>query len=1113
MTTETFLAPDHTSSPWANALMFGVLSFALTLFCVELIKVSGQISPLWFSTALMTILVFRQPNKLLPLQLACCVLGIAVANALVLGYSFTAIRFPLLNLAQALLGGLLLRALLDRKTPLDSLLSWSKMFVAVGLFTPLVGGLLACWMLSASGHASFRFVSIWVISESIGMLALGPVCLLWQRDYLRKAINQNQLFETLLTLLSTVVVCYCVLRYLPWPFTFVMVVLFYSAIRLPRLEAFIVFLATLSMMMLMLALHLLDMSSENGGVVTNMPWLPFLLAIIPSHMMALVMHSFREEKKHISESENRFRTAMEYSAIGMALVSPQGKWLQVNKSLCTLLGYQECELKAMDFQQITHPEDLDVDLAQVNALLRGDIETYSLEKRYFRKDGQIVWALLAVSLVRDSEYLPLYFISQIEDFTDLKKTEEVNRLLMQRVTLANEAGGVGVWDWNLKTGKMSWDKRMFQIYGLPENGLATYLTWANSLHPADRQMAIDAFDDAVKTSSPIDLVFRIETATDTRYIHSQAMMMLDDKGDVERMLGINQDVTNMRRLTDALYQEKERMHITLDAIGEAVISTDEEMRVTFMNPVAESMSGWKQESAAGKPIGDILRITHGSLGPEMENRLLCELTQSKSASKLEQELVLHSSSGDQFDIHYSITPLKTLEGDNIGSVIVIQDVSESREMMRRLSYSASHDMLTRLPNRVSFEQRLKQMLQTASEQNRQHALIFIDLDRFKAVNDSAGHAAGDALLREISGMMQHHLRSSDFLARLGGDEFGVLLQDCPPDNAREVTDRIVKAVNDYRFLWEGRLHRVGASAGITMLDDSNCSASEVMAQADLACYNAKHSGRGQLSVFESHLLSDLKPALSRAENERIIAQQPMRLRVWAVAPPRKIQSVSFYLAEMQLFTPEGEEIDEVSFRAGLHDDDLMAALDRKRVVEFFQQYAAGVIGKELTVILPLSAAGLHDESFIAETTALSGRANLPGKWLYFSLPSEALLNADEQTRRNVEHLRDSGCGIVLNNFGRNLDAFNQLPVELIDYLILSHDLIANVHCNLMDEMMVSILQGHAQRLNIATLAGPAELPVALTTLSTIGVDCVWGGAIADRQPLSALLNNSDFAIK
>ena len=1110
MTTE-ILVPSKRTTEWFRALLLGCVSFALTLFCLELIKVSGHISPLWFSTALMTVLVFRLPLASLPLILLSCFIGIVLANGLVLGLTIASVKYPLINLLQAIMGGSLLRVMLDRQSPLGSLLSWSKMMVAVGLFTPLLGGLLAAWTAAMSGHASFRFFSTWVISEVIGMLALGPVCLLWRNDYFRNARQHNALFETLLTLIVTLVLSYFSLRYLPWPFTFVVLVLFYSAVRLPRFEAFVVFLATMSMMTLMLALGLLNVHTSRGGALSNAVWLPFLMALIPSHMMALVMHSFRKEKKHISESETRFRHAMEYSAIGMALVSPEGDWLQVNKSLCRLLGYQESELKKLNFQQLTHPDDLHADLMQVKALLLGELESYTMEKRYLRKDGEIVWALLTVSLVCNNDRLPLYFISQIEDISELKKTEEVNRRLMHRITLANEAGGIGVWDWSLTTGKMSWDKRMFQIYELPEDGQATYLTWANSLLAADRQMAIDAFDVAVKTSTPIDIQFRIETVQGIRYIRSQGNLVLDEKGNVERMLGINQDVTAMRQLSEALYEEKERMHITLDAIGEAVISTDEEMRVIFMNPVAETMSGWTQDNAVGRPLSDILHITHGRKGPEMESLLLCELPHTRSTP--DNELVLHNSAGSQFDIHYSITPLKTLEGDNIGSVMVIQDVSDSREMMRRLSYSASHDMLTSLPNRVSFENTLRTLLQTAAEQHKQHALVFIDLDRFKAVNDTAGHAAGDALLREISSVMQQHLRSSDFLARLGGDEFGVMLQDCPLEKATEVIERLVKAVNDYRFVWEGRLHRVGASAGITLLNKENHSASEVVAQADLACYNAKHNGRGQLSLYDPHLLRTLKPLLSRRDKEQILSHQPMRLLVSAATPSRKPSAVSFYLTGIQLYTPDGQEIDEVSFRTGLVDEDLILALDRKLIGEFFQNYAQGVASKGLTLVLPLSEQGVRSEAFITEVLAQMARFSLPASLLFFSVPADAFTGQDDRVLNNVARLRATGGRIVLRDFGRNLDAFNQLPADLIDYLMLSPELTANVHCNLMDEMMVSILQGHAQRLNIATLAGPVGLPAALTTLSNIGVDYVWGEAISGQEPLSTLLINSYFAIK
>ena len=1112
MTTETLPRPETSPQPWLNVGLLGVLSFVVTFYCLELIKVSGQISPLWFSTALMTIVVFRNPRRTLPLLLLGCVLGVACANALVIGPALSNLLFPLINLIQALLGGALLRLLLDRHAPLSSLLSWSKMLVAVGIFTPLVGGLLASWLLDIHGHASLRFFTTWVMSEVVGMLAIGPVCLLWQRGYVRRHLRQNVLFEALLTLTATLALCWVTLRYAPWPFTFVIVILFYSAVRLPRLEAFVVYLATVSMMSLMLVFQLIP-TDTTARQLLSMPWVPFLLALIPSHMMTLVMHSFREERKHISESETRFRHAMEFSAIGMALVSPSGQWLQVNKSLCKLLGYTPKELLSLNFQQLTHPDDLNADLTQLHALLTAEVDNYSMEKRYLRKDGEIVWTLLAVSLVRDSEHTPLYLIAQIEDITGLKQTEKVNQRLMERITLANEAGGIGVWEWDFNSGTMSWDKRMFQIYQLPSAMQASYLTWVNSLHPADREMAIKVFDDAARNGTPADVEFRIETATGIRYIRSQGSIVLDEKGNVERMLGINQDVTAMRLLTDALYQEKERMHITLDAIGEAVISTDEEMRVIFMNPVAEKMSGWLQHQASGRPLSDILRITHGSHGPRMDNLLQCDVPQEKTPGDFDAELVLHNRSGEQYAIHYSLSPLSTLQGEQIGSVMVIQDVSESREMMKRLSYSASHDMLTRLPNRVSFERQLKRLIASASEHQVQHALVFIDLDRFKAVNDTAGHAAGDALLREISGVMQHHLRGTDFLARLGGDEFGVLLAECSMEKASEAVGRIVDAVNQHRFLWEGRLHRVGASAGLTVITRENASASELMAQADLACYNAKHNGRGQLSVYENHLHQRLKPVMSRIENEQIITQQPMRLQIRAAAPPRKIHAVSFWLAEMQLFTPGGYEIDEASFRAGLQDGDLFVALDRKLMSEFFQHYAQGVIGKSLTLALPLSGFGLREDAFISDALAMIGRYNVPDHLLWFTINADVLSQPDERLHANIGRLRAAGCRIVLRDFGRNLDAFNQLPADEIDYLILAPELVSNVHCNLMDEMMVSIIHGHAQRQGILTLAGPVDLPAALNTLSSIGIDAVWGDAIAAPQPLSTLLVNSYFAIK
>lgn len=197
------------------------------------------------------------------------------------------------------------------------------------------------------------------------------------------------------------------------------------------------------MVSLMMARNPPSMTPSNMMVTFNAPWLPFLMMLLPANIMTMVMYAFRAERKHITESEERFRNAMEYSAIGMALVGIEGQWLQANKALCNFLGYSQSELQSLTFQQLTWPEDLNTDLEQLQQLINGEINSYSLEKRYYTRSGEVVWALLAVSVVRHADGTPLYFIAQIEDINDLKQTEWVNKRLMERITLANRAAASG----------------------------------------------------------------------------------------------------------------------------------------------------------------------------------------------------------------------------------------------------------------------------------------------------------------------------------------------------------------------------------------------------------------------------------------------------------------------------------------------------------------------------------------------------------------------------------------------------------------------------------------------------------------------------------------------
>lgn len=1097
-----------TPNPILRVVSLGLLSFIFALFSLELTRFGTLLAPLWLPTALMMVAFYRHAGRMWPGIALACSIGSIAASVFLFSVSSLNLWYTAINIVEAVTGAILLRKFLPWYNPLQNLNDWIRLAVGSALIPPLLGGILVCLLVPTDNL--LRTFLIWVLSEAIGALALVPLGLLFKPHYLVRHRKPQLLFETLATLAVTLCLSWLAMNYLPWPFTAVIVLLMWSAIRLPRMEAFIIFLITVMTVSLIVASNPLVVVAAKTSAMINAPWLPFLMILLPANIMTMVMYAFRAERKHISESEERFRNAMEYSAIGMALVGTQGQWLQVNKALCNFLGYTQDELRLMTFQQLTWPEDLNKDLEQLQQLIRGEINTYSMEKRYYTRNGDLVWALLAVSVVRHADGTPRYFIAQVEDINDLKQTEWVNKRLMERITLANEAGGIGIWEWELEPDIISWDKRMFELYEVPSHIKPTWQMWYDRIVPEDREETERIIRDSLMARIAFKLEFRIGVKDGIRHIRTLANRVLNRNGEVERLLGVNMDMTEVKQLNEALFKEKERLHITLDSIGEAVLCTDVDMNVTFMNPVAEKMSGWSHEQAVGQPLLNVLRITFGDHGPAMENIHSGDM----SRSAIEQDVVLHCRTGGSYDIHYSITPLSTLDGQNIGSVLVIQDVTESRKMLRQLSYSASHDALTHLANRVNFETNLKRLLKTVQELHQRHALVFIDLDRFKAVNDTAGHAAGDALLRELSSLMLSMLRSTDILARLGGDEFGLLLPDCNVESARYISGRIIQAINDYHFMWEGRIHRIGASAGITIIDETNYQASEVMSQADIACYASKNNGRGLVTVYEPQQgeMHHERSMMSLEEQWRMIKDNHLIMIARGVASPRIPEACNFWLLTLRLWTSEGEVMEERAFRAGLNESELIRALDRRVFNEFFRNHAAAVAAKGLGVALPLSSAGLSSTKLVDELLDLLEHGPMPGRLLHLMINADVLLRQGKEIADNLKKLRHAGCRIIISQIGHDLEIFNHLAPYTADYIMLDQELVTNVHGNLMDEMMVTIIQGHAQRLSLKSIAGPTNQPMMMDTLSGIGIDLIFGDTISQAQPLDMMLNTSYFAI-
>lgn len=1100
--------PQTISKSYTVPLAIGSLA-ALAILCflftfgAKMLTLPGNImSPIWVVNALMTSVFFRHAPRHWPGIAAVSFLANVAAEYLFDQPLNLILVFNLIDLFESLIAAVLLRKVLSQENPLSNLNDWFKLLVCGALLPALLGAALATAYMQPATDMAAKIFFNWSSSIILGSVAFLPVGLLIQRDDWSKPGNGRWLLEGILTLALTLAVSYLVFSYLPWPFIFVSILLIWSAIRLPRLMAFMLFFSTLMVLSSLIALGHMSVIAINPTMLNYSPKLPFLMLILPCSIIVMVMHAFKEEQKLIRQSENRFRNAMEYSGIGMALVSVEGRWMQVNKALCRLLGYSAEQLQTLTFQQITWPEDLRADLAQLKRLMKGEIESYSIEKRYYTHERKLVWAMLTVSMVRDSEGSPLYFIAQIEDINDLKNSAQINNRLMERITLATDAGGVGIWEWDLVTDTFNWDKRMRSLYELPDNVEPSYIVWLKSIVDEDRFEAERKIHDAINNGTNLSLEYRIKVKDGVRHIRALANKIFNQEGKITRMMGVNMDMTEVKQLNEALYQEKERLHITLDSIAEAVICTDIEMNIIFMNPVAETLSGWSHAQALNRPIEQVLQLTSGGSGTPIDNFFMEDGVHISA-----EEAVMHSRSGCSFDVQYSVTPLSMQEGKKLGLVIVIQDITESKNMLKQLSYNASHDVLTHLPNRFSFENRLRQLLQGAVEQRQRHALVFLDLDRFKAVNDSAGHAAGDALLREVSSMMLSTLRSGDLLARLGGDEFGLLLPNCSVENARYIAEAIVRNIHDYNFNWEGNQYRIGASCGVTKIDADNAQLAEVLSQADLACYASKNSGRGKVTIYtpkQDITLAGLTPITAK-EQWDIIAQRPLTFLAQAMVATKGSEDAGIYFLSLLLTRTEHEIISEAAFRLNLTDPVLQHSLDRRVLQEFFPHYAPDIIAGNIGFVLPISATGLANKSFIEELQQAMTSSNMPPNLLHIAVSSEDMLHASSQMLDNLYQLHRAGSHLLLSQVNRAPEVLNEANRHLFDSVMLDPELIANIGDHVMSEMMVTIIHGHARRLKMPSIAGPVDTQVQFNTLTDIGVDLLFGDAIQPAQMLAERL--------
>jgi diguanylate cyclase (GGDEF)-like protein/PAS domain S-box-containing protein len=548
------------------------------------------------------------------------------------------------------------------------------------------------------------------------------------------------------------------------------------------------------------------------------------------------------------------RKIMENAAVGMALVGLDHRLLYVNGAFAGMLGTEPDALAGSAIGDLVHPDCDAAALFHLDRLFEGEADDHRAEWRLRHDDGGAVWVLASASVLHsDSTGRPLYVILQVTNIDRQKRAEAALAYSESRWSFALAAAGQGVWDHDIRTDDMFYSDTWRTMRGIPNGEYVDPAQdeWLKRVHPDDVPKILSTVEKQDAGEEGFDTLEYRERHRDGHWLWILSRgrpVEWDAAGKPVRSIGTDTDITRLKTVEAELAEEKERLRVTLQSIADGVISTDAEARITFMNPLAEEMTGWSSAEAMGRPLQRVFEIVEESTGKPARSPVLRCITEGRHAY-LDADVLLVARVGAKRDIRSSAAPLRAPEGDIIGAVLVFQDVTDSRALQRQLAHSATHDTLTGLPNRLAFERALITVADQAKREMRQHALCFIDLDHFKPVNDRSGHAAGDALLRQVAELIRNVCRRQDFAARIGGDEFALLMSDCPLSAARRVAQKIVDSVAAIEFCWHGQTHRIGASVGVTQIAAGSAQPAELMAEADAACYVAKASGRGRVEVY------------------------------------------------------------------------------------------------------------------------------------------------------------------------------------------------------------------------------------------------------------------------
>jgi diguanylate cyclase (GGDEF)-like protein/PAS domain S-box-containing protein len=552
-----------------------------------------------------------------------------------------------------------------------------------------------------------------------------------------------------------------------------------------------------------------------------------------------------------------------------------------------------------------------------------------------------------------------------------------------------------------------------------------------------------------------------------------------------------------------------RAMVTLDAMGESVITVDTDGRIDYINQSAAVLLGQQFDQVVGKFFVDVAALVDETDRHSLGDPVRKALTTGGRVTMGRRAVLVPANGSPERSVEISVTPLRFDNKEVLGLVLVMHDTSELRGLTRQMTYQASHDALTGLVNRREFERRLAEALDLAQTGDSGHALCYLDLDRFKVVNDTCGHTAGDNMLREVASLIKEAVRDSDTAGRIGGDEFALLLVGCPLEKARQIADDVVHSVNEYRFVWKDKIFDIGVSIGLVEIGRDSGTIEDIMNSADSACYVAKKAGGLHVHVYsareeasarhsgEIHWLQKLQGALR--DNKFELYYQPIvHARAGGVRGPA-----------LEVFVRlEGE-----NGSPGSPPAEFIRAAERYRLMPHVDRWvvqsvlsALGRGGMRLppgrSVAINIAGQTLADATFLEFVVECFDHTGANPSDICFEVTESSVVANLDHAQRFIAVLQGMGCEFALDDFGSGLSSFSTLKTLPMDYLKIDGSFIKNLAGDSVNQAMVAAMIELSRSLNFRIVAEQVEDQQSLDTVTGMGIDFVQGFIVGRPQPLS-----------